>query len=277
MNMGPLHPALVVFGVWTGVAFIGAIVDAVVRSNLRRRDRKHADAVLSGITPGDTHSLLQVFWSEAPTLRRRHRMRGIAGEVIGQSCRIACYSVILAYLRHSNGPLFLCLGALLVCLLAVITVLFLLPSSPLDSRVVEILGKYDTREVLAPLVELMATGDRTLRSTAMAAMTPHLLRLQASDGDLLTPGQKEVLYRTLSLKNTGKEEDFQLALLKALEQIGDSATLPYVQRLCIAEPWNPVEKRIKRAARECLPYLEAHAEEEQRGGTLLRPSQSPSS
>lgn len=111
------------------------------------------------------------------------------------------------------------------------------------------------------------------REQARSALTRLLPRMKASDAPLLKEAQRAVLRSVLAhagSANTLKEVEieFTLAALKALEQISDWKSASYVKTL--TSPASP--KRIRAAAIECLPYLQALAEKQKPGENLLRAS-----
>ncbi len=62
--------------------------------------------------------------------------------------------------------------------------------------------------------------------------------------------------------------DLPLAVLKALEQIGDSRAIEPVKRLTMGR----ANRRYHQAAQECLRYFEHHGEERNHNRSLLLPS-----
>ena len=73
-----------------------------------------------------------------------------------------------------------------------------------------------------------------------------------------------------------REIDLRLAILKSLEQVGGAKELPVVERLSKGLPTlqsaSKVPGEIKKAALECLPYLQARAGEQRASEQLLRAS-----
>src|SRR5205823_4214565 len=63
---------------------------------------------------------------------------------------------------------------------------------------------------------------------------------------------------------------FQIALLRALEQVGDRDALPHVRGLAESIPATMRQRQVVRAANDCLPYLEACAEQNRNSQILLR-------
>lgn len=110
----------------------------------------------------------------------------------------------------------------------------------------------------------------------LRVLTKLLPRMKASDADLLTGKQRWLLARFLrqhSRLTTKKESvEFALAILKALEQIGDRSFLPIVERLAEQPANTPDGKRIREAATGCLPALRLLVEERRTEEELLRPA-----
>jgi hypothetical protein len=91
-------------------------------------------------------------------------------------------------------------------------------------------GIEDLRAVgpLAEALEYRSPGSQpTIYPVITGALRRLLPRMQASDAHLLTEPQRSCLYRAL-LKG---DAELVLAIVKALEQIGDGKALPYVEKL----------------------------------------------
>ena len=67
---------------------------------------------------------------------------------------------------------------------------------------------------------------------------------------------------------------FQIAILKAFEQIGDAHTLDAVRAVANENPKTFVRERVIEAAIACLPYLEERVGREEKNNRLLRPAKS---
>lgn len=68
------------------------------------------------------------------------------------------------------------------------------------------------------------------------------------------------------------QADFSIALLCALQQVGDGSFVQPVKQL-LRNGW--INKRVKAAAAESLPYLQAIAEQEQNRDRLVRAALAP--
>ena len=92
---------------------------------------------------------------------------------------------------------------------------------------------------------------------------------------MLTPRHHYILNRQLNGKNRipyVSRVPFILATLKSYEQIGGMEDLPTVARLAQGKGYAKQNYNIRRAAQECLPYLQARSEGQELRQTLLRAS-----
>lgn len=122
-------------------------------------------------------------------------------------------------------------------------------------------------------VDALGFRDKEVAKAATDALLVLLPRLQASDSHLLNDDQRAILHKQIRGDNT----DLILAILKALEQIGDAKAVPFVE-----ERANEANRRgnrgnirqIREAAQACLPALNARVELERASHTLLRAAKS---
>ena len=92
---------------------------------------------------------------------------------------------------------------------------------------------------------------------------------------MLTPRHHYILNRQLNGKNRipyVSRVPFILATLKSYEQIGGMEDLPTVARLAQGKGYAKQNYNIRKAAQECLPYLQARSEGQDLRQTLLRAS-----
>jgi hypothetical protein len=149
--------------------------------------------------------------------------------------------------------------------------------TPKQTEAAEELAKSNDMSAVGPLVEALEWPDAQTKDIALTALTRLLPRMRASDANLLNDRQRQSLYNMLFMSKARRNPEFTLALLKALEQVGDGAAIPYVENLANASPsplalrtFSTVERRIKKAAAACLPYLEARAGQVDASRQLLR-------
>ncbi|HZT43983.1 MAG TPA: hypothetical protein VFA07_17590 [Chthonomonadaceae bacterium] len=125
-----------------------------------------------------------------------------------------------------------------------------------------VLARFEDVRAVGALAVALEFSDEETYSAVHSSLLRLLPRLQASDASLLSKRQRECLYRAL-----GSNSRLTVAILKALEQIGDEEALPYVESM--THFYMP---DVREAAIACLPYIQQRAEQERIRQTLLRPS-----
>ncbi len=128
--------------------------------------------------------------------------------------------------------------------------------------------EYDDIRITGPLLEERERSDSKMRSLLEQALIRLLPRMTASHASLLNREQLACMNRALKSKNS----EFVVAVLKALEQVGDDTHLEAVEGLANMSPKNPFQSTIRESAIACLPYLRQRAENAVMAKTLLRAS-----
>ena len=110
------------------------------------------------------------------------------------------------------------------------------------------------------------------------ALTLLLPQMRAADADLLSENARRIIHQWLSpLRDSSSEdpcpENLRVAALVALPRVGDFSLLPDVKRLANLGGRIPGEARVRQAALDCLPALQALRREAESKATLLRASQ----
>lgn len=142
--------------------------------------------------------------------------------------------------------------------------------SPRLKSLLSIVSNLDDKRLVGPL--LQAQRYHEVRSAIQTALLHLLPQLQHTDAFLLKDAERTLLYQSLNSTNP----EYVLTVLKALEQVGDSKALPYVEKLVY--PADKQDKQNKRneavvqAAQECLVFLQQRIERQQISQSLLRPS-----
>jgi len=124
--------------------------------------------------------------------------------------------------------------------------------------------------ITGPLIEIAALEEGNANKMAAQLLTRLLPRFRASDAKLLTDGQHAALLRTLNRANATPE--YFVAVLKALEQIGDARALPVVESLATGRRATSAPRRVQAAAQDCLPFLRIRCDQQRASQTLLRAS-----
>jgi hypothetical protein len=193
---------------------------------------------------------------------------------------LAVWGVVLPYcviesiagFAHGNWLAGFCFGAGT----ALVSQAYRFALTPHQTRVAAHMASLDDVEAVGPLAEMLYWPDDRIKVMAAAALTRLLPRMNASDTQLLSTTQRALLYQTLRLPNAQKQAEFLVALLHALEQVGDINAIPLVRSLAEAQPASLRQKRVIDAARSCLPALEGCAQQNQDSQVLLRATTSES-
>jgi hypothetical protein len=136
-------------------------------------------------------------------------------------------------------------------------------------RLLDRIANHNDVTSVGPLAEALTWKNPAIQRAATKALIRLLPHLRASDVNLLNKHQRKCLYAALN----GTNVDLTLALLRALEQIGDYRALPHVEALAsgIGQTTRR-DGRVQEAALACLPYLRMQAERARVSQILLRPS-----
>lgn len=134
------------------------------------------------------------------------------------------------------------------------------------------LSKLDDVRCIGRLAEALEWPDATINQFAIAALTRLLPRVRSTDSVLHTARQRGNLYRMLNLSHARKHAEFLIAILRALEQVGDATAIPYVEQIAKAQPTSVAQRKICDAARECLEFVKIRADLNRSSQTLLRAS-----
>lgn len=148
-------------------------------------------------------------------------------------------------------------------------------------------GKFDV-QMIGMLVMCLPEADAETRDIVVQELKRLLAEVKIHDRQYLNNEEMKILLAQLD----GKDEEFTIAILKALEQIGDERALPYVERL--AQKADPKRRKtvkeilltpigskkpdtsefvtVSEAAKACLPFLHQRIQEAAVSSTLLRAS-----
>ncbi len=113
------------------------------------------------------------------------------------------------------------------------------------------------------LAVALRDGDAPVQQLAETALLKLLPQVRASHAGYVDADQMAAL---LSIAH-GDDASLKVALLRALEQIGDSRAIPTVEHL-LRDNW----KIVRNQAEQCLPYLRERARRARESATLLRAS-----
>ncbi len=209
-------------------------------------------------------------WLEAEEGRQRRQPTMRLGFLL------ASYVIIVPYLAFQAANAFQQrlwpLGVLCSVLAMATTQLYRFTLTRDQQRLADRLARMEDVRAIGQLAEIQAWPDARMARMARAGLIRLLPQMQAGDARLLDVRQRAFLYQRLRLSEARANPEFLLAILKALEQIGDTDAVPYVEALAHSEPPTLRERQVKQAAEECLPYLLECAQHNRDSQVLLRAS-----
>jgi hypothetical protein len=151
------------------------------------------------------------------------------------------------------------------------------------------LSRISDKRAVNVLALAYQSGDDSTRKVAAEGLIRLLPLMTASDARLVDDRGMSALISILNRRHLNSQ--LVLAVLRALQQIGDARAIPAVEKLCtMPKPVNAIAhyvdqwfragmgaqlRKITEAAEECLPYLRQRAEQERLRNTLLRPAERP--
>lgn len=190
--------------------------------------------------------------------------------LIGSWCFIVPYTATQAYINFSQDAR--AAGAIWLLFAAIGSQLHRITLLPGRSEEMKQLAQYNSVKGVGFLSEVLEWPDPSAQLAAGDALTRLLPRMKSSETTLLNERQRGCLYRRLKLSNARRDAPLIMAILKALEQVGDLAAVGYVKKLSESRPVTPAQKRIVEAAQDALPYLQRRADMNEGSQYLLRAS-----
>ena len=140
------------------------------------------------------------------------------------------------------------------------------------------IAKQAGSKAIGPLIDVMRSspigiGFQTIYPPLISLLT----QVRDEDANCINHSQREFLCKSLkppqdTRYTSGWNDDFRVAILKALEHIGDSQAIPIVEALANSDPDTSGERRVRDAARECQLRLWQHSGQVDAAETLLRAS-----
>jgi hypothetical protein len=207
----------------------------------------------------------------AADVRRIQRIQtAIAGDAIAM---LSFFTSILVYVLaghpleyHPSSDVL----AMLIVVFAGIAWLLIL----LQRRTVRRIIALDIPQAVGPLIDVLATQGCVAGGKIKVALIRLLPRLRSSDASFLTSRHRKSLNQFFRLDESWRDSNgvhgaaLKIAVLRALEQIGDETSLPAVERLAKSAR----DPQVRAAAQDCLPFLQHRIEKARIEQTLLRAS-----
>jgi hypothetical protein len=182
---------------------------------------------------------------------------------------VACVGMALYYRYFLWAPV----AAAFAVAVAVLPKYTLMPK---HRRLAKDLEEIDDIREIGKVVDALALPDPSIIVSLRPTLIRLLSKIKASDTALLDLDQRTLLYGILKMEQARTHADLQVAILRALEQIGDAGALPAVQALASAKAQTARQRRVQEEAQNCLSALMENAGQADQSWRLLRPSQAPS-
>ena len=131
-----------------------------------------------------------------------------------------------------------------------------------------LLGGLEDLRAVSPLAEALERVNPYARAPLTSAIIRLLPKVPPELANTITPAAKAALNRAL----LGDEPMLIEAILKSLENIGDSSFIPNVRSLTKGKGRAAFDKQLREAALSCLSKLEGRSKYESERTTLLRAS-----
>jgi hypothetical protein len=243
-------------------------------SHYKRTVRDEAEAELRRLEPENISILLaklQQKWKIH--LRYRYRIRRCADALIW----LAIFSAVVAAafgLTKINEPLG---NRLFVIAIFIGNTGFILEGMakrlPHQLNVLyELLLVTYNVQIVEMILDMSFSDTAWVSEKALKALVQFARQPSVGKWAELTRKQRKAFYHLVEgFIESGSHEysEFGYVGLKALEQVGDPDAIPFVERIIQSKIY-----RVRQAAQECLPYLQARCEEQAKRETLLRASES---
>lgn len=146
-----------------------------------------------------------------------------------------------------------------------------LPLSARQKAIMPIISEINDMRAIGPLVDILNSKSIYNSDLLQAPLTRLLLQVRSSDAHLLDRANRAILCRQLDTMGSSRNQEsiaFTVAILRALEQVGDAEAVPYVGQLAHRLP--PPAPEVREAAKRCLEFLQLRGGAQNIRQTYLR-------
>lgn len=242
----------------------------------READHRAASAALWPASEADELVRRGVEWrlrqyADAALRYRRRLRQAAAWGAFAAGALMGCNVALVATCIHASPGNFPYLPFTLAGLFYLISLpaALLLPLRSFHARNrarAALVGCDDVRAV-GPLADMLSAPEPGMREAAAGALARLLPRLGPSDAGLLNSEQRANLHSVLQMGRP-EEAPLKLAILRALAHVGDSLSIPFVERLA-RMPFRR-DRPLRAAAEECLAALRSRSRSLAASKALLR-------
>lgn len=161
---------------------------------------------------------------------------------------------------------------LLLSLLCLVGGAILIPSN--HSHAMEQLTQQQDTRAVAFLLNSLPVSNGAKAQAVRSLLTQLLPCLTPADANLLNCSHLNALWRELETDSPDTNLNYLLAILTALEHVGNRDTALRLRGLIALGAVTENQQHVREAAEKCLISLEARLEQQQISGTLLRAASS---
>ncbi len=241
-----------------------AAIVAAIYHKLDVQRRMAAKQKLQELGPKAIGPLMKLIRRESRQRERRNRL--IAGFAL-----ICTGGALLGLLFGSTGNPTGFIGWYFIALVLLLSLFFATRPTLMQMRAVHVLAGFDDARIIGPLAEALQLEDVYTERVAAASLKRILPRVRATEAALIDNDHRTFLYHALQ----SDDSDLVIAVLAALEQIGDSNALPFVEKLSERPVRTASDLQLRNAASQSIPAILASAARHDVGSTLLRPTVEP--
>lgn len=238
-------------------------------------ERQQTRQAIRQLGPEGVEALLTLLRREDKLTYRRIILRlCVASPIYLVAILLFILGMIELNFRYPLPPLVVMLVGMVGCILPIQPFMrFVMVDSFYSRRRKEALtalAELEDLRGIAPLIEALTYPDKKLQALAADALTPLLPRLPSLVGERLSPLLRPGIHATLKSKEYRKDTPLLLALLKVVDQAGDSDDLKLIEILAVEVKRGQYDTEVVQAVERCLPVLRQRCEQQHDQRSLLR-------
>jgi HEAT repeat protein len=224
-----------------------------------------ANALAHIDSPKAVDALRQLLYQERVQSRRRRLWWNVKRIIGGTTAAIVVWMLMRLLPHFSETQRLFCplVGGMLIWV-----VMGFVEDNTVGLRLtaVDAISRARNKRCVGALASCLSDADVSVRKDARRALLHLLPQMRARDREYLSSEEMNILLRALD----GDDPDLAIAILAAMQQIGDARVLRRVAFLIDS----PVHyESVRNAAWECLPQVKLRLQEAQEAQGLLRPAQ----
>lgn len=242
----------------------------------RAEDLLAAGPIVTALGAEAVPVLLAAFGAEWKRFRKRKRLLSTIEFGLRIASAAIAYPIMMAN-RHSTWSV---LAALTIGPVAGLLIVPFPAASRRQRNATALLAFVEDIRAVGPLIDGLTVASGTARQSIINALMRTLPKLRSTEAGILEPRHLKYFYSTLRVHDNwepGGERsvDIMLAVLAAVETVGDEKAIPVLRELTRIGDWGRERKLVSQAAARSLDALRHRLDDEREGRYLLRPAADP--